>query len=286
LFTGWTALAEYEYGNSTQGFSHITNNLYIKNHWALGFVEEVIHGTVYRSAGVCSHQCWSETNILHPAITGMVGWKPNALEGAALLRPRFPLHWDSVTVNNLRVGESFLQVRMRRTPTRTVYTLSLQKGPAVKVTLAPELPPGMAVGKVTAGGAALDGVKMTKRGLLAFPSPITVSGPVDVVIEHTGGFGLDPVMPRPAPGDSSLGLRIISTSVRDDGYVALIEGKPGTEGLLRAHLFDQGIDQIQGAEARPSEAEGRWDLRVKFKRSPAPYVTHEILIRARQAVGR
>ncbi|MCX6138048.1 MAG: GH116 family glycosyl hydrolase [Ignavibacteriales bacterium] len=59
LFTGWAALAEYEYGNSTQGFAHIWENIFIKKHWALGFVQEVMSGAVYRPSGICPHQCWS-----------------------------------------------------------------------------------------------------------------------------------------------------------------------------------------------------------------------------------
>ena len=285
LFTGWTALAEYEYGNSTQGFSHIMNNLYIKNHWALGFVEEVMDGSVYRPSGVCPHQCWSETNILHPAITGMIGWKPNAPAHAALLKPRFPLLWDSVTVSNLRVGESLLQLGMKRSTRRTVYSLTLQKGPAVQVTFGPELPVGTFVKKVTVGGMIVPKAVLGKRGLLALPSPVTVSKQVNVVIEHSGGFGLEPVVPRPSPGDSSGALRIISTSLRPDGYAAVVEGKPGSETFLRMHLFDRAIDQVQGADARPADKEGQWDLHVKFKVSSNPFVSQEIFVKAKPAGG-
>ncbi len=284
LFTGWTALAEYEYGNSTQGFSHIMNNLYIKNHWALGFVEEVMNGAIYRPSGVCPHQCWSETNILHPAITGMIGWKPNAMDHAALLKPRFPLQWDSVTVSNLRVGKTLVQMRMKRSAEKTVYSLALLKGPAVRVTFSPEIPLGCTVKKVTVGGKVAAKASPGIRGLLQLPSPITVSKPIDVVIEQSGGFGLEPVVPRPSPGDSSGTVRIVSISARQDsGYVAVVEGKPGSETSLKMHLFDQTIDQVQGADARPAENGGVWDLQLKFEPSSAPFVTREVTIKTKPA---
>jgi hypothetical protein len=112
-----------------------------------------------------------------------------------------------------------------------------------------------------------------------------VTNQVDIVVEHTGGFGLDPVVPRPSPGDSSGSLRIISISARPDGYAAVIEGKPGAESFLRMHLFDCGMDQIQGADARPAVKKGEWDLHVKFKSSSDPYVSQEILVKTRQAGG-
>jgi glycogen debranching enzyme len=285
LFTGWTALAEYEYGNSTQGFSHIMNNLYIKNHWALGFVEEVIHGTVYRPGGVCPHQCWSETNILHPAITGMVGWKPDALEHAATLQPRFPYHWDGVTVTNLRAGNSLLELRMKRSPRKTIYTLVLHQGPAVRVTFAPELPVGSAIKKVTIGGAVVPKASLGARGLLHLPLPVAVSKEMEVVIEHRGGFGLDPVIPRPSPGDSSGVLRIVSISAGPQGYTATVEGKPRTETFLRMHLFDQAIEYVEGGDATRADKEGEWDLHLKFKASPAPFVSQDIVVKT-ESTGR
>lgn len=286
LFTGWTALAEYEYGNSTQGFSHIMDNLYIKNHWAIGFVEEVVHGTVYRSGGVCPHQCWSETNVLHPAITGMIGWRPNAPGKSAALKPRFPLNWDSVTVSNLRVGESLVQIHMKRNPSKTIYSLALQKGPAVRLTFSPELPAGTMVKRVTVGGVADRKAAFGKRGLVVLSSPITVSKPVEVVIEHSGGFGLDPVVPRPLPGDSSGAVRIISIAARPDGYLAVVEGKPRSEAFFRMHLFDGAPEQIQGADAGAQDDRGRWNLHVKFPASTAPFVSHEILVKTKSGSGR
>jgi glycogen debranching enzyme len=283
LFTGWTALAEYEYGNSTQGFSHIMDNLYIKNHWALGFVEEVIHGTIYRPGGVCPHQCWSETNILHPAITGMVGWKPNAPEHAATLEPRFPIQWDSVTVTNLKAGESLLELRMKRSLQKTVYRLTLRRGPALRVTFAPELPAGTIIKRVIVQGAAVSKAVPGTRGLLALPAPITVSTSAEVVIEHSGGFGLDPVVPRPSPGDSSGALRIISLSAGPEGYTAVVEGKPGSETFLRMHLFDQDIESVQGADARRADKEGDWDLHLKFKSGSSQYVPQHIIVKPRSA---
>lgn len=212
----------------------------------------------------------------------MIGWKPDAPQHAAMMKPRFPVHWDSVTVSNLRVGESLVQMRMKRSINRTVYTLALQKGPAVKVWLTPELPVGMVVKKVTVGGTVVSNRAPETRGLLALASPMRVSQKVSVVIEHSGGFGLDPVVPRPSPGDSSGMLRIISIAARPDGYVAVVEGKPGSETFLRMHLYDQGLDRVEGADARPAEKEGQWDLHLKFKTSTAAVVSQEFVVKTKR----
>ena len=138
LYTGWTTLAEYQYGRSTQAFSHLVNNLMIKNHWALGFVEEVMNGVTYQPAGVCPHQCWSETNILHPGLAGMIGWKPFALERVAEIRPRFPAHWNAVRVNHLRIGNARLSMDMERYVNETRYRFQREQGKPVHIKLFPD----------------------------------------------------------------------------------------------------------------------------------------------------
>jgi glycogen debranching enzyme len=90
LFTGWTALAEYAYGNYQQGFFHLMNNLNIYKNWGKGFVEEVMNGATYEPSGVCPHQCWSETMVLQPAIEGMLGLIVNDGEKKIVLSPAFP----------------------------------------------------------------------------------------------------------------------------------------------------------------------------------------------------
>ena len=267
LMTGWTALGEYTYGNSTQGFTHLMNVMRIKNLWALGFVQEVMHGAVNRPGGVCPHQCWSETAILHPAIEGMIGWKPDAPEGSAALRPRFPIHWDSASVSNLRVGSTVLQLTMNRSLRSTVYTLRRLAGSSCIVHLAPEIPASMEITAVKVNGARTAFDRGTFRGALRTPIPVRVKEKATVVLEHTGGIGMVPVVPRPAPGDSAMGTRIISTELDDGMYTIVVEGKQGEEVVFPVVLFDHALPSAQGARIRAGSRRGLAELVVMFDRA-------------------
>ncbi|MFH1528777.1 MAG: GH116 family glycosyl hydrolase [Bacteroidota bacterium] len=264
LFTGWAALAEYEYGNSVQAFSHFNENLAIKNYWALGYVEEVMNGLVYKPSGVCQHQCWSETNILHPAITGMIGWKPNAVEQSAMLKPRFPLSWDTISVANLRSGKSLLQLTMKREINKTVYFIKLMEGPEIKVQFAPEIPEGMKFKKTFIDKKEIAIKDSTFRGLLATPLQIQLNTSVEIVFEHTGGIGMYPVVPHPQPGDSSQGFRIISTFLSGKQYTLIVEGKSGYEGNFILNTFDQKVVTVTNAEYETTPKQGIINLHVKF----------------------
>lgn len=279
LFTGWAALAEYEYGNSNQGFMHIWNNLFIKNYWALGFVEEVMNGAIYEPSGVCAHQCWSETNILHPAITGMIGWKPDAVTNSAQLKPRLPLSWDTVTISNLRIGKSVLNYSIRRGINRTEYSFRLKSGPAVKIKFQPELPQGMEVRRAILNGKEITVDSGRHRGLLGKPITFALEKNAEVVLEHTKGIGMLPVIPRPQPGDSSTGLRIISTVLQDKEYKIELEGRSGQEGSFTLHVFDNAITDITNAEATSSARRGIMNLRVKFDQSPSQFSRKTVTLR-------
>lgn len=279
LFTGWVALAEYEYGNSVQAFSHFNENLAIKNHWGLGYVEEVMNGEVYKPSGVCSHQCWSETNILHPAITGMIGWKPNAVEQSAVLKPRFPLSWDTISVANLRSGKSLLQLSMKREINKTVYFIKLIEGPEIKILFAPEIPEGMKINKTLIDKKEKAINDSTFRGLLAIPLQIQLKNSVEIVFEHTGGIGMYPVVPHPQPGDSSQGFRIISTSLSGKQYTFTVEGKAGSEGNFILTAFDQKVVSVTNAEFETTPKQGIINLHVKFDASTNRFERKTVLVR-------
>ncbi len=272
LFTGWTALAEYEYGNSVQGFRHIRNNIDIKKHWALGFVEEVLNGATYKPDGVCPHQCWSETNVIDPAIHGMIGWRPFALQKKAAVMPRFPLTWDSVRVRGLRVGNARVQFAMKRNKNKTQFVFELQNGPALTMELFPEIPDGMHIDSIHVNGTSVPFAPARFRKLLKNPIRFTLQKPIRICLYHHGGIGIAPVIPNPLPGEKSRGYRVIRTTYDGKYYRVIVQGKAGTTSNFIVRLFDQPVEAVRGARIEKQNSEGIMVLKVPFKHSAQPFV--------------
>jgi len=132
LFTGWTALAEYRYGRPERAFQHVVSTMNIFDDWGLGYTEEVLHGEIYQPSGVCSHQCWSETNVIHPLITGMLGFEPDALQKTVTLFPQFPAEWPTFRVTNLRVGNSVFNLEMTKSD-RITWNFSRVRGEPLQI---------------------------------------------------------------------------------------------------------------------------------------------------------
>lgn len=263
LFTGWTALAEYEYGRPLQGFAHIMNNLQVANHWAQGYVEEVLHGEQYNPSGVCPHQCWSETGGLHPAITGMIGWKPDAPDNSACLQPRFPVHWNRVVVNHLKVGDSDIRMEYERGAGETRYRFRMLDGPPVNIDLKPELPDGMEITRASLNGKEIAVSGKRKRGILAEPITFRLKKEGTIVLEHTGGIGIAPVVEYPQPGDQPLGTRVISSGLEGKHYEVLLEGKGGSSVRIQVYPFGQKIVSVDNARILQALPE-LIDLQVRF----------------------
>ena len=270
LFTGWTALAEYRNGRSAQGFSHMMNNMLIKKHWAAGFVEEVMNGAVYKPSGVCPHQCWSETNVLHPALAGMVGWAPDAPHQSATLTPRFPLDWDTVQVKNLRVGASVLDLAFTRSTSRTVYRLTLREGPPVKVHVRPERPLGMEIRKYQLDGRLIQ-APTGDLSIQSVPVDLGSQRVRELVLEHTGGAGVVPFVPWPLPDEASEDFRIIRETLTGSVFEVTLEGRSGHGGAFQVMIFDQSVKVAQGVDNERSEPHGRVTLWVDFPATAEPY---------------
>lgn len=266
LFTGWTALAEYAYRRPVSGFTHVMNNLLVYRHWALGFIEEVLNGERYEPTGVCAHQCWSETNVLHPVLTGMLGLAPDAPHGRVRIAPQLPADWDRLAVTNIHVGATSFDVTFVREGATVRFHFEKTAGPDLDVTLDPRLPLGTTVRAAeadvptTADGAALT-FRLEQRASITFAT--------------SGGIGAIPHVPRPSPGDETRQTRIIDEALDGDVYTLVVEGAPGETAAFRVRSFGPAIREAAGAELRPGSA-GLTELHVRFPDAATPWVRAEV----------
>jgi len=245
LFTGWASMAEYRYGNSLQGFSHLMNNLNIYRAWEPGTVQEVLNGAVYMPSGVCANQCWSETMVLQPALEGLLGLDVDAGKGRLNLAPALPADWDSLEAGNIRIGGNIIGMQFKRNNNVLSYSFSSECRDSLIVDFAPLFPPGTQVLSC----------KLNSRDV-PFSTGISPAGTrvrlefepgkSDLVeLEFRNGISVLPVVQDPKPGYASEGLRIIETGLAGDVYSVVTENKAGTSGEIRIWSNGMKIDHIE-----------------------------------------
>jgi len=245
LFTGWASMADYQYGNTVQGYSKIMNNLNVYKAWALGTVQEVLNGAVYKPSGVCANQCWSETMVVQPILEGLLGLDVDAGNGKLKLAPALPANWDSLDARNIRIGNSFISMRFKRNGNTLSYGFSSAGKDTITIELSPLLPPGTMILSCRINhkdapfttGISSAGTRIK----LEFKPGIS-----DLVeIEYRNGISILPAVQDPKPDYNSEGLRIIDADLHGMVYSVLTENVCGSTGQIRVWMNNQTIDHIE-----------------------------------------
>jgi glycogen debranching enzyme len=278
LFTGWTSLAEYAYGNYLQGYSHIMNNLNLYKNWGLGFAEEVMNGAEYQPSGVCAHQCWSETMGLQPAIEGMIGLEVFAQENRIVLSPRLPANWDSLEVSNIRIADKYLEFKYYRLGGRYMYDFKLTAGSKLNLDFMPVLPAGAQVKSVTMNGREVPYTVFKTENTVSLLVKSEVVGIRKLVIESAKGIAALPLIQEPKPGHEAAGTRIVAARLRGNEYTIDLEGVPGTVGKLEIYVNGQELESVNGGEIR-----GKFNqvvqIAVAFEKGTSRYTATSVMIR-------
>jgi glycogen debranching enzyme len=229
LFSGFASLAEYKTGAYVSGFTHIMDNLLLYRNYGLGSAEETLNGLVYKPAGVCYQQGWSETMILQPISEGMLGMQPDALANQISLSPRFPWHWKEVKVENIRFGNHYLNFSMNSSQESTVYHFKKLSGNELSLFLRPSLPAGTSIQKVLINSqdhpfsttANAESISL-ELGELKLNETTTIE------IVHLGGIGALALINEPQPGDTNKGAKIIRQELSGKRFNVTLEGLSGS----------------------------------------------------------
>ncbi|MEO8199995.1 MAG: GH116 family glycosyl hydrolase [Gemmatimonadota bacterium] len=158
LYTGWVSLAEWRAGRFEAALEHLMINASLIYQRARGAFDEVLHGIEYRDAGICPDQAWSAAMVISPAIEGLWGVTPDALNDQVTVAPWFPPQWNRMTLRRLRVGRTVMDVTIRRRAGQIQVRVTRTFGPGVHLRFVPRgmAPPvGILVDDIEMGSAAV-----------------------------------------------------------------------------------------------------------------------------------
>lgn len=275
LFTGWTALAEYQVGRYNQGFSHIMSNMLNYKGISHGRVPEVINGLVYKPSGVTLHQCWSETMVLQPAVEGMLGFVPDALNRRMILAPRLPFHWNSLQVDNLRMADASISMEMSKKNGTQTYDFSSTC--PVTVDFRPALAPGTQVEHVRINGEEKPFGVVENAEYLVLDMQVALDGNASVEITFREGMSAQPAYRLPQYDEMSKGIHVMSQSVSDGVLEVVAEGRSGSTCPIDLYL-PAGYGRIEGVASEVGSANGVYTFNVDFDKVKEAYVTKTIRV--------
>ena len=134
LFTGWLSLAEYRAGQPLAGYAHLMQNANQTTTQDLGAVTELLSGDYFQPFGrSTSHQLWSSSMVITPALRGLFGIDIDALTKTIRLDPHLPADWNEAEVRNLHVGDSIADLHYRREGQHLTVQLKTISGSALRL---------------------------------------------------------------------------------------------------------------------------------------------------------
>ncbi len=270
LFTGWASIGEYRYHRSLPAYSNLRANALLALNGSLGHVAEVLSGNYLQTLATGSpHQIWSAAMVVNPLLSGLLGLQADATGCQLNFAPHVPADWNSLSVNNVRLGEVVLNLHYQRSPAS--IRLEMQSAGAGQCSL--HFSPAVSL------RAKITGVRLNGRALPfrieanSSDQHVTVSLPITdstntIEIQMKNNFEVSESSTLPPLGSTSRGLRVLSESwsATRDTLTLLLSGAAGESYELSAWNPDQ-ISSVDGAELEKKTCAGA-KVRVQLPASP------------------
>src|SRR6266481_2793354 len=254
LFTGWAAVGEYRYHQPVAAYTNLRSNALLALDGSLGHVTEVLSGDYYQPLSTSSpHQIWSAAMVVSPILRGMFGLSTDAKAATLTFAPHLPADWNSLGIDNLRVGEN----KLRLNSTKTLEGISLEvlrtagAGESI-VEFRPSISLRAAVQKVEVNGKPLAFRVETndedQHVIVRFP---VSEGPKVLRIFVLNDFAVTATQALPPLGSVSTGMRILSEtwSASHDQLTLDVSGTRGAQYELKVWNAAQ-IGSVEGAELK------------------------------------
>jgi glycogen debranching enzyme len=266
LFTGWASVAEYRYHQEFPAYENLRANALLALDGSLGHVTEVLSGDYYQPLATSSpHQVWSAAMVVSPLLKGMFGLEKDATKKTLTFVPHVPADWTNFKINNVRIGDSVLNLSYQKTLDEITLEVTRTGGECL-LDFEPALANTALVGRVSVNGrpTTYDQRMLTEHHHLRIKVALK-DGKNVVHIPVANDFGVSYAFRLPEMGSASSDLRILSANLEDVAapMELVTAGRAGASYDLA--VWNPGmIESVRGAEM-VKDASGGTNLRIHFE---------------------
>jgi len=254
FMTGFVAWGQYRYRRPWAGYPLLQALWNLHADWSLGRHPENLSGAFYQTLdATVPHQFFASSMMVTPLAMGLLGWDPDAPKGRAVLSPQPLPAWSGFFADNLRVGETRVNLNYRRIGESVEVELE-SRGPAVELTYIQAIPLGAR--NVRMEGPLESGGGTQKAGPHDIQHELTFTleegSPVRIRYLWDGGLEVYRAFQESLhPGSPSQGVRILDFVRDGEGWLLTVEGAGGGEETV----FLRG-ESVVAEGARISRFEG------------------------------
>jgi len=279
LFTGWASVGEYRYHRALPAYENLRANALLALDGSLGHVTEVLSGDSYEPLSTSSpHQIWSAAMVVSPLLKGMFGLEKDATNKTLTFAPHVPANWTNFKINNVRVGDSVLNLSFQKTLDEITLEVTRTGGECL-LDFEPALANTALVGRVSVNGrpSTYDQRMLAEHHHLRIKVALK-DGKNVVHIPVASDFGVSYAFRLPGLGSASSDLRILSANMEDvTAPMELVTaGRAGATYDLA--VWNPGmIESVRGAEL-VKDASGGTNVRIHFEGKEGEEYPHQRVV--------
>ena len=277
--------AEYAHGNPVAGFAALSNVARLTGIQAPGDMPEHMNGDRYL-AGQRSvpHQLFSSVGVVVPTVRGLLGLGTENSgankAGRRVLRfhPQPPANWSFLRFSGYVAGGDRVSGEVTQEPGRTTVHLHVDGTEPMTAEVAVPIPLLAKIRRVTLNGRRWSFQPKQIGGSSGADVLFPLQGDADVRVDYDGGIGIVPPQAKPAAGQRTSSLKVMSIRVIAPSSLELVvAGRVGGGNTL--DLITTSDELVaKGADVEKTAAGYR--LTIPFQ-SP-DYATRVIRITSKQ----
>jgi hypothetical protein len=279
FLTGYVCVAEYNYGRSFSGFSHLMSLAYNTFINALGDCPELFSGEFFKPLEeAVPHQIFSSSPVIACLVRGLLGLRGNALKKEVEFGPNLPGKWDGCSVRNFRIGNEILDFLLQRSVDKLVLQIKpkAENGVSYRLLFSPSLGYGTRVKEVKVNGEARDFSLEDKSGDIRLALGLEVKAETLVEVTTEKGIFIDMPMNFPQIGQKTSGLKLIRAAFSEEQLRMIVEGLGGKDYILNL-ITPRSLVSLKGAQVIRQEGLEK-KIKIKFEGKEGNYSRKEVVV--------
>jgi glycogen debranching enzyme len=278
FLTGYSCLAEYNYGRSLSGYSHLVSLAHNSFIDALGNCSELFSGEFFTPLETSvPHQVFSSSPVITCLVRGLFGLKGNALNRDIEFSPSFPGSWKNADIKNFKIGEDVFHFNVQRSESRFVVHIDSQAEETYHLHLSPSVGYGARVISVKVNGEEVEFRTEENYGEVRCAVSLEIAGKTEVEIVSEKSILLDFSPHFPQVGDTTTNMKIIRTQFKNNEMRILVEGL-GTKEYTLSVFTARPV--VSASEAEVADTEGfEKKIKIHFIGQKDIYSRKEVIIR-------
>jgi len=219
----------------------------------LGYITEVFSGShnVWPQEAV-SQQGFSSAGVMLPFVRGLLGLEGDAVNRMITFAPHFPADWDSVKIENYRIGASVTDFSIAKNNNNLTITLDAKNAIGYVYKISPALSIGTNIRAVRVDDQPVSFERVVSSQTI---QPIlevrAKDGRTTIKMECEPTVELLPPVTDSRTGDINKGLKIVSFKREGDKLTLNVEGLAGERYSLRV-LNAEKVVKVDGATLKGS----------------------------------